>query len=169
METASAFRDALRGVKVMHDAGWVHRDLKPANIGLFSTPLPSVLLDLGTSRHISAGGSLRPEPGTAGTLGYLAPEFELQDYDHSIDIWAMAIILYELTYGHHPWKLALNPWRDGKDNEKLRSPFQKKYEDAMMKMKMDCDRAYKSPADGYIHRECSLRSACFGPIVDEVG
>jgi len=111
------------GVKVMHDGRWLHRDLKPTNIGLIG-PLRSVLLDVGTSRHIQAGGSLRPEPGTVGTVGYLAPELELEDYDHSIDIWSMGIILFELTYNYHLWKYAINPWRDGKTNEALRPSFQ---------------------------------------------
>lgn len=86
------------GVKVMQDGRWLHRDLKPTNIGLIG-PLRSVLLDVGTSRHIQAGGSLRPEPGTVGTVGYLAPELELEDYDHSIDIWSMGRDLWGLDRG----------------------------------------------------------------------
>ncbi len=61
-EAASAFRDALLGVKFMHDRGWLHRDLKPTNIGLIGTPLRSVLLDVGTSRHIPVGRSLQRKP-----------------------------------------------------------------------------------------------------------
>lgn len=82
----------------MQDGRWLHRDLKPTNIGLIG-PLRSVLLDVGTSRHIQAGGSLRPEPGTVGTVGYLAPELELEDYDHSIDIWSMGRDLWGLDRG----------------------------------------------------------------------
>lgn len=155
MEAANIFRDALLGVKVMHDGGWVHRDLKPTNIGLVGMPLRSVLLDVGTSRHIQAGGLLQPKPGTVGTVGYLAPELELENYDYSIDIWAMAIILYELTYSYHPWKFAINPWRDNKDSEKLRQPFRCSYQDAIDKMARDYDRARASPANGYIHRKYS--------------
>ena len=101
MKAAIAFRSALLDVKVMHDKRWAHRDLKPANIGLLSG-LRSVLLDVGTFRHISADGSLPPAPGTIGTIGYLAPELELETYDLSIHIWPMSVILYELTYGCHP-------------------------------------------------------------------
>lgn len=61
--------------------------------------------------------TLQPEPGLIGTVGYLALEFELKEYDQSIDIWAMGIILYHLTYDHHPWKFAINPWCDDKENE----------------------------------------------------
>ncbi|KAF2969142.1 hypothetical protein GQX73_g4381 [Xylaria multiplex] len=150
-EAAAAFRAALLGVKVMHDGGWLHSDLKPTNIGLIGNPFRPVLLDIGTSKHIQAGGSLVPEPGTSGTIGYLAPELELKDYDHSIDIWSMGIILFELTYGCHPWKFSINPWRDGEDNEKLRPSFWKSYQNAIDKMAKDYKNARASPARGYIH------------------
>ncbi|KAK3385780.1 kinase-like domain-containing protein [Podospora didyma] len=166
IEAATAFRAALLGVKVMHDGRWLHRDLKPTNIGLIGKPLRSVLLDVGTSKHIQAGGSLRPEPGTVGTVGYLAPELELGDYDHSIDIWSMSIILFELTYNYHPWKYAINPWRDGKTNEALRPSFRKNYQNAMDKMVGDYRNARVSPAKGYIHRECSM-SASRGRLANQ--
>lgn len=158
MEAATVFRDSLLGVKVMHDEGWLHRDLKPTNIGVIGRLSRSVLLDIGTSRHVHAGGSLRPKPGTVGTIGYLAPELELEDYDHSIDIWAMGVILFQLTYNYHPWKFSINPWRGGnddKDNEKLRPSFHERYQDAIDKMATDNKSARASPARGYIHRECS--------------
>lgn len=156
METAAAFRDALEGVKVMHEKRWVHRDLKPANIGLVGNPPRSVLLDNGTAAYIQPGRMLRPKPGEIGTVGFLAPELELDDYDHGVDIWAMGVILYYLTYGHHPWNYALNPWRDVKECETLRSSFQKSYQDAINRMTVDYHRARHSPAAGYIHRGCSL-------------
>ena len=156
MEAARVFRDALVGLKLMHDGRWLHRDLKPANIGLVGSPLRSVLLDVGTSARIPPGTSLQPEPGAQGTVGYLAPELELEQYDHSIDIWAMGIILYQLTYGHHPWKLTINPWRDNKECEKLRPSFQTSYQSAIDKMGRDYDMARRSPAVGFIHRECPL-------------
>jgi hypothetical protein len=165
MEAAAAFRGALLGVKVMHDARWLHRDLKPTNIGLIGSiglvgkPPRSVLLDVGTSRHIQTGGSLRPVPGTVGTVGYLAPELELEDYDHSIDIWSMGIILFELTYNCHPWKYAINPWRHGMENEALRPSFGTRYQNALDRMANDYRNARASPAEGYIHRECHMPTA----------
>ncbi len=86
IEAATVFYAALLGVKVMHNRRWLHRDLKLTNIGLIGKPLHSVLLDVGTSRHIQAGRSLRPELGIVSTIGYLAPELKLEDYNHFIDI-----------------------------------------------------------------------------------
>ncbi|KAF9729841.1 hypothetical protein PMIN01_11774 [Paraphaeosphaeria minitans] len=151
VDAATAFRSALLGLKVLHDKDWLHRDLKPPNIGLFDKSLHSVLLDVGTSRHIRRGTMLQPRPGTLGTIGYIAPELELKEYDHSIDIWAMGIILFELTYNYHPWKLAINPWRAGEKNEKLRADFQKSYQGAINLMASDYKSACASPAQGYIH------------------
>jgi serine/threonine protein kinase len=156
IEAATAFRAALLGVKVMHHGRWVHRDLKPANIGLMGTPLRSVLLDVGTSRYIDEGGSLQPKPGSFGTIGYLAPELELEYYNDSIDIWAMGVILFELTYGYHPWKFSVNPWRDSEDNKGLRSSFRKCYQNAIDIMARDYKSARGSSASGYIHRESSM-------------
>ena len=146
------FRDALFAVKVLHDQGWLHCDLKPTNIGIIGTPLRSVLLDTGTSAYLKSGAALQPGPGCGGTRGYLAPERELEKYDHSIDIWAMGVILYELTYGNHPWKFTINPWRDEKENEELRPAFRESYQGAIDKMTGDYQSACQSPTEGFIHR-----------------
>lgn len=149
IEVATVFRDVLLGVKVMHDGRWLYGDLKPTNTGLIGKPFRSVLLDVGISRHIQAGELLRPDSGTVGTVGYLAPELELERYDHSIDIWSMGIILFELTYGYHPWKFSINPWRNGEDNEKLRPSFRKSYQSTIDKMVRDYDSARASPTGGF--------------------
>ena len=158
IEAAIAFRTSLLGVKVMHDGGWVHRDLKPANIGLIGRPPRAVLLDVGVSRYIEPGRSLLPNPGHFGTVGYLAPESELGKYDHAVDIWAMGIVLFQLTYNYHPWKFSKNPWRNGEDNNELRGSFRKSHEKAIDKMAKDYERARASPAKGFLHREYSVVS-----------
>ncbi len=159
IEAAYALREALIGVKVMHDGDWLHSDLKPANIGLFDKPYRSVPLDLGSSKQILTGSSLKCRPGTAGTIGYLAPELELEDYDHSIDIWAMGVILYELTYDEHPWRFSINPWRKGRDYEALRSSFKESYRYAANRMVKDYSSARASPTSGYIHCQYPFRNA----------
>ena len=93
---ATAFRDALIALQVIHNGGWMHRDLKPTNIGLIGTPGRAILLDIGTSTHLRHGTTKKPRPGALGMIGYLAPELELEDYDHRIDIWAMGVVLYQV-------------------------------------------------------------------------
>lgn len=148
MKGAAAFRDALLGVKFLHDHRWVHGDLKPANIGLPR----SVLLDTDTSMYLESGDMASPTPGSGGTVDYLAPERELEKYDFAVDIWSMGVIGYELTYGRHPWRLSLNPWRDGEEHESLRPRFRDAYKEAIERLGRHHQRARQSPARGYIHR-----------------
>lgn len=46
-----------------------------------------------------------PTPGYGGTIWYLAPEREIQSFDYLVVIWSIGVVLLELAYGYHPWKL----------------------------------------------------------------
>lgn len=152
IEAARVYRDALLGVKAMHDQGWLHGDLKPPNIGVIGTPQRAVLLDLGNAVHLKPGSTIPPTPGRGGTLGYIAPEREMEPYDHSVDIWSMGVIGFELTYGRHPWRFARNPWRsDRQDCESLRPDFNKRYEEAIDLLTRDASTA--EPSRQHIQRE----------------
>ncbi len=146
-------RDALEGLKIMHREHWIHGDLKPDNIGMVGKPPRAVLLDFDSSRYCDPDSELPAEPGTEGTIGYLAPEREMGPHSAGpVDIWAMGVIGYQLTYGKHPWKFAVNPWcRRGK-LVGLRRDFLERYNHAMATLKRDCEDARRAPAKGYIHR-----------------
>ncbi|KFY92196.1 hypothetical protein V500_04257 [Pseudogymnoascus sp. VKM F-4518 (FW-2643)] len=150
MEAARAFRDTLLGVRVLHDQRWMHGDLKPANIGMIGTPPRAVLLDVGQATYLAPSATLDPKPGSGGTLNYLAPERELEPHDHLVDIWSLGVIGYELTYGHHPWRFSLNPWRDDKKEcEELRSAFHEKYQEAIDRL--TCDSRSTRNSQEHIH------------------
>ncbi|KAI1272140.1 kinase-like domain-containing protein [Xylaria sp. FL0933] len=155
IEMANTFRDSLLALQVLHDNNRVHRNLNPENIGLINSNR-AFLRGLEQSEHLQHGKWLYPAPGSIGTPGYLAPELELDRYDHSVDIWAMGVILYYLTYNRHPWEYVLNPWCEGGRHERLREPFEQKYHNAIKRMTKDYVDASEQPKDGYIHRECSL-------------
>ncbi|PSN59235.1 kinase-like protein [Corynespora cassiicola Philippines] len=133
--TASIFRDALLGLKVMHNNGWIHRDIKPPNIGVM--PTGAVLLDIGQAKLLKSGCKLHATPGCTGTINYLAPEREMSEYDQLADIWAMGCIGFEMTYGYHPFSFTVNPWRSGKRYEEMRSRFHAKYREAIDKLSAD--------------------------------
>ena len=156
MEAAGAFRDTLLGVKVMHAQQWLHGDLKPANIRLVKNPLRSILLDVGTSMRLKVGAMIGPTPGNGGTVGYLAPKRKLNNYDFAINIWAIRVIGYKPTYGNHPWKLSLNPWRNGKSFEQLQPTFQDTYKEIIRKLSNHYQNAKQSPVAGFVHRKYSL-------------
>jgi serine/threonine-protein kinase len=106
------------GLQAAHHLGIFHRDLKPMNVMLTDGGLVKIL-DFGLARR------LRPEdanfdpskPGLAkdasvaatytargGTIRYMAPEqFVTGQSSVQSDVWALGVILYELTAGRHPF------------------------------------------------------------------
>jgi serine/threonine protein kinase len=96
-----------------HNRGVVHRDLKPSNI-MVTPQADAKILDFGVAARTPAVSSDQTRSAatfeaaaytTAGTLSYLAPEL-LQGGvpDGRADIWALGIVLYELTTGHRPFE-----------------------------------------------------------------
>ena len=95
-----------------HEAGIVHRDLKPANIFLCQArgrlAEHAKILDFGISRWLEPP-ALSPGKTTAsgsmlGTPWYMAPEIAGgKPFDHRVDIYAMAVTLYEALAGRRPF------------------------------------------------------------------
>ena len=49
--------------------------------------------------------TLKNRSSYCGTVEYMAPEIiESDNYDFSVDIWSLGILLYELLFGHSPFK-----------------------------------------------------------------
>jgi serine/threonine protein kinase/Tol biopolymer transport system component len=95
-----------------HRSGIIHRDLKPGNVMLTKSGVK--LLDFGLARLREVEGgepsllSSMPtedkpltQKGTiVGTLPYMAPEqLEDKEADARTDIWALGLVLYEMTTG----------------------------------------------------------------------
>ncbi|XP_046457438.1 uncharacterized protein LOC124204427 isoform X3 [Daphnia pulex] len=108
------YREILSAVKYLHSLELVHRDLKPSNI-FFNFDWSIKVGDFGLSKRITAGES---SPTTSsegrqwdgfdrlnqtlyiGTKPYMAPEQESSNtYNHKVDVYALAIILFELLMG----------------------------------------------------------------------
>jgi Tol biopolymer transport system component len=103
------------GLAAAHDKGIVHRDLKPEN--LFVTRDGRVkILDFGLAKlavsEALSGGSAQltaaagTEPGMiVGTVGYMSPEqVHGEPADHRSDIFAFAVILYEMLTGRRAFE-----------------------------------------------------------------
>jgi len=103
--------EACDAVTDAHAAGIIHRDLKPANIFLASRKSGrSVVkvLDFGISKSRGAETGELALTRTATVLGsplYMSPEqiHESRDVDPRSDVWALGVILYELTTGTPPF------------------------------------------------------------------
>lgn len=84
-----------------HAHGIIHRDLKPENIILTSAGVAK-LMDFGLARSMAS--RLTAEGGLIGTVFYISPEQVTgPGVDHRADLYALGVILYELTTGHLPF------------------------------------------------------------------
>lgn len=77
-------------VHYMHSVGIVHRDLKPENFILDGHKL--TVVDFGLSALLEDGSAMTTQ---CGSPAYAAPEiFTGKQYDKSVDIWSLGVILY---------------------------------------------------------------------------
>jgi eukaryotic-like serine/threonine-protein kinase len=106
------------GLHAAHALGIFHRDLKPQNVMLSEGGLVKIL-DFGLARRLQPEegrfdpAQTRPAPGApalpgvtvrGGTIRYMAPEqFVTGRSSVQSDVWALGVMLYELTSGHHPF------------------------------------------------------------------
>jgi serine/threonine-protein kinase len=104
-------RDVTAAVEAAHRRQLIHRDLKPENIGLVShgSGERAKVLDFGLATFlISPNGEPLMTHATGGAvLGtplYMAPEqLRGEDPDPSWDLWALAVIAFEMLCGSHPF------------------------------------------------------------------
>ncbi len=100
-ETISVARQVCTALEHAHAHGIVHRDLKPENV-LITPDGVAKLGDFGLARSIAS--RLTSEGTVVGTVFYLAPELALgQAYDGRADLYALGVMLYELTTGRLPF------------------------------------------------------------------
>ncbi|MBK8480376.1 MAG: Hsp70 family protein [Proteobacteria bacterium] len=98
----------MGGLVAAHQRGIVHRDVKPENIIITQSArgrLTPKLIDFGVAKLIGHLRAHQTQPGMVmGTPYYMAPE-QLSasgEADHRVDIWAIAVVLYELLAGRRP-------------------------------------------------------------------
>ncbi|EFK97514.1 protein containing Serine/threonine protein kinase-related domain, partial [sediment metagenome] len=99
------FRQVLAAVEHAHRHLVVHRDLKPGNI-LVTADGQVKLLDFGIAKLLQPGlaAALTQEAGAVLTPRYAAPEQVLgQPVSTATDIYAAALVLYELLTGRLPY------------------------------------------------------------------
>ncbi len=88
------------GIGFLHDRGIVHRDLKPANI--FRENGVVKVGDVGLSKFI-APSRRSAHTQSVGTVYYMAPEVAKGRYGREVDVYSLAVILYELVTGKVPF------------------------------------------------------------------
>ena len=94
------FIQVVNAVYFLHQNNIIHRDIKPENL-LFGKKGLLKLCDFGWAKELT----LENRSTFCGTVEYMAPEIVgSENYDFSVDIWSLGILLYELIFGHSPFK-----------------------------------------------------------------
>lgn len=94
-------RQLLDGLHYAHSHQVIHRDIKPANL-VYTGEGQIKIMDFGIARVESS--SLTQVGTIMGTPAYMAPELFTGDtVDHRTDLFAVAVILYQLLTGIKPF------------------------------------------------------------------
>jgi serine/threonine-protein kinase len=108
-ETARITNQVARGLRRLHEAGYVHRDLKPGNIFLARSDEGEEvvkILDFGIVKK--SGGDLGEGTKTGEFVGsphYMSPEQiqNVKDIDSRSDLWSLAVVMFRVLTGQLPF------------------------------------------------------------------
>ncbi len=93
----------LQALRFAHQQGVVHRDIKPANI-LLDQRGDVVVTDFGVA-YMQDGTRLTSAGALIGTPEYMPVEaFDGGETDSRVDVYASAVVLYELLTHTHPFR-----------------------------------------------------------------
>lgn len=95
----------------VHSMGIAHCDLKPENILVRDAGDPGeqiVLIDFGIARSLPAGRSTAIQTAIVGSFSYMAPEQLIGRAEPASDIYALALVAFEMLTGHRLPELTMS-------------------------------------------------------------
>jgi serine/threonine protein kinase/Tfp pilus assembly protein PilF len=102
-EATKIAQQVCSGLAEAHDLGIVHRDLKPQNI-MIDKKDTAKIMDFGIARSMEAPGVTQTGM-IVGTPDYMSPEqVEGKEVDQRSDLYALGVILFEMTTGRLPFE-----------------------------------------------------------------
>ncbi|XP_035715621.1 cell division protein kinase 2 homolog [Folsomia candida] len=99
-EQFSIIKNLIDGLAHLHKHKILHRDLKPENV-MFSQPgfvLPVKIGDFGLCRYLHSEKSGTDSlTSWRGTVHYMAPESQSNEYSFSTDLYSLGLIIWEVA------------------------------------------------------------------------
>jgi serine/threonine protein kinase len=98
--------DIANAMAELHDRGIIHRDIKPSNV-LVDANGRVVVTDFGLAVRRVSPNALAQDEETAGTPGYMAPEIFDGRASTRSDVYALAVLAYQMLTGKLPFEGSL--------------------------------------------------------------
>jgi hypothetical protein len=95
-------REVLSALAGAHSVGVLHRDIKPDNV-LLTEDGHAKVTDFGIARIVEATGGVDHTMHPGGTIVYMSPEAFAGECSEVCDVWATAVMLYEMLTGAPPF------------------------------------------------------------------